>query len=64
MVEILDGERFDVSSGSTKIHRGTRSYLKKIGATPKDGSERKAPLEDVDQEGKYQPRETKNAPRS
>jgi len=56
MVEIFDGERYDIGSDATKIHRGTRAYLGKIGATPKDGTARDVPPSDVDPEGKYNPK--------
>jgi hypothetical protein len=55
VVEIMDGERWDINSDSTKVHRGTRAYLKMIGATPKDGTARDVPSSDVTPEEKYSP---------
>ena len=54
MVEIFDGERWDISSGSNKRHTGTLAYLAKIGAKTIEGTRRSVQQSYVDGEGKFQ----------
>lgn len=49
---VIDGERWDIQSGSNKLHTGTADYLRRIGATPLMNTEREVPSSQVDENGK------------
>jgi hypothetical protein len=53
MAEIFDAIRCDISSGTTKLHRGTKDYLERLGATLVDKSGRQVPDDHVDAKGRY-----------
>lgn len=53
MVIILDGIKPDPGSSLVSLHRGTRDYLRRIGARAIARSERDVPAHLVDNEGKY-----------
>jgi hypothetical protein len=59
-VEILDGVRFDITSGREVAHRGTRDWLISIDAQPIEKSAKRVPASAVDRMGKYQPKREDN----